>query len=76
MAIVIQRDDTTGCEEGITEECGKKYYRRNPHREMRGMLLKRLSADTTLFDTQLSSISKWYGAYPVNDSTEYRDMIL
>jgi len=60
VAIVIQRNDTSGMEkEGIMEKSvEKKYYRRNPHHEMRGLLLKRLSADSTLFDTQLTSISK------------------
>jgi hypothetical protein len=72
ITISIQADDSVAFQRQNPGEktTGKEFYRRGPHHEMRGLLLRRLSGDSSIFDQPCSTMSNMVmGHIRMTDST-------
>ncbi len=73
IRITINADDSVAFQRASGEEkvVGKDIYRVGPHREMRGMLLRHLSCDTSTFNAPCNNMSKMVlGHIRMMDSTD------
>ena len=65
VTVMIQRNDSSFLKNDCNPEkkTERVFNRRNPHHEMRGVLLKKLSTDTSVFDTPIINISNMVMAH-------------